>query len=120
MARKRDFKFYLKLSVSLLLFFVVLGYGYFRTKDLIEGVVITIDEPQNYSTLTESAFVMKGKIERSSAVFLNGRKIFLDDKGNFSEKLLLSPGYTIITLRAEDKLKRETSKQLELVYKPSS
>lgn len=117
MTRKKDAKFFIKILVPLLFVFVILGYAYFRTKDLVQGVKITVYEPQNNSTLTTSLFEIKGKITKSSAVYINDRKIFLDETGGFKEKLLLSPGYNIITVRAEDRFKRETEKKIELVYK---
>lgn len=117
MTQKKDAKFYIRILVPLLLVLVILGYAYFRTRDLVEGAEITIYEPKNYSAFTDSEFQLKGKITNSSAVFVNDRKIFLDIQGNFNEKLLLLPGYNIITLRTEDKFKRETERKLELVYK---
>ena len=48
---------------------------------------------------------------------MNDRKIFIDQQGNFKEKILLSYGYNIITMKANDKFGRNTKKKLELIYK---
>ena len=116
MTRKKDVKFFIKIFVPLLFVMIIIGYGYFRAKDLIQGVQITIYEPRNNSTFTESLFEIKGKITKSSAVYINDWKIFLDENGDFKEKLLFFPGYNIITVRTEDRFKRVTENKLELVY----
>ena len=48
---------------------------------------------------------------------MNDRQMFTDEEGEFSEKLLLSYGYNIITVKAKDRFGRETKKTLELIYK---
>ena len=41
-------------------------------------------------------------------ITLNGRQIFTDKNGNFKEALVLENGYTVATLRAEDRYGRVT------------
>ena len=94
----------------------IFGYSYYQTKNIILGPVITVISPQNGSTLAESVITIKGNTKNISHITLNDRQIFVDEGGSFDEKLLLSPGYNIITIRAEDKFGRTTENVLELVY----
>ena len=83
----------------------------------MHGPIITIHTPENGSTLTESLVTIKGVAENISHISLNDRSIFIDEEGRFQEKLLLSYGYNIMTIKAEDKFGRKTEEILELVYK---
>ncbi|MFC1731271.1 hypothetical protein ACFL6I_13135 [candidate division KSB1 bacterium] len=106
----------IKNAVFALLIIAILGYTYFQMQNLVTGPVINISEPQNGATLTSSQIEVTGTTKNISSINLNDRQIFIDESGVFGEKLLLSPGYNIITLRAEDKFGRKTKKVLELVY----
>jgi hypothetical protein len=46
---------------------------------------------------------------------LYDRPLYTDIKGNFSEKLLLSPGYNIIKIVAEDKFGSKTEERVEVI-----
>ena len=101
------------IAIAIFAIFII-SYAVFRSRDLYNGPQITISEPADGAVLTESLVTIKGIITNATAVTLNDRKIFLDQAGNFNEKLLLSSGYTIITLKAEDRYKRATEKKLGL------
>lgn len=112
---KQSVTFWISSAITLLIVTAICAYAAFRSKDLLRGPVITISSPENGSLLTENEVELIGNIQNAQAVSLNGRKIFLDESGNFKEKLLLPDGYTIITLKAEDRYKRASEKKLELV-----
>ena len=102
---------------ALVLLVVVFGYTLFQARHLIRGPVVTIHTPQNGSTVSEPLLVIEGTTQNISFIDLNDRQIFVDEEGQFSEKLLLAYGYTIMTIRARDKFNRETTKTIELIYK---
>ena len=104
-----------KVAAFIILVVGILGYTYFQTKNIIIGPVIIITSPHNGSTLETPVIDVIGMTKNISHITLNDRKIFVDEGGSFSEKLLLSPGYNIITIQAEDKFGRKTKKVLELV-----
>ncbi len=96
---------------------IILGYGLFQAHKYIEGPVLTIYSPQNGAVFNSPLIQIDGKAENVAYLRLNGRQIYTDTVGRFSEKLLLSPGYTILTLDARDKFGKLVSKQLQLVLK---
>jgi hypothetical protein len=108
-------KFRLVIIVIAIVF--ILGYGFFRGKDLLLGPVIIVSSPTNGASVTDSYLEVKGKAKRISRLFMNGKKITTDEQGNFTEILLLAPGYNIISLQAEDSFNRKTTKKLELLLK---
>lgn len=104
----------LSLSLTLLLAAIVLGYGYYRTKDFLQGPVVEIVSPKNGETLASELFEVRGISKNISFLNLNGRKIFTDESGEWREKLLANPGYNRVEVSAKDRFGREVTKTLEL------
>lgn len=108
---------YIKLFVGILFVILITGYTYFQSGNFIEGPTLVIDTPANGSTFSKSLITIEGTARHITHIQLNNDQIFVDEYGKFSEQLLLSLGYNIITLEAQDRFGRETTKTLELVYK---
>jgi hypothetical protein len=113
----RNFKSYLVIFLILLLLSIILGYSYYISRNIIRGPEIIVESPTNGETLDDQLIELSGYTINSSNLTVNGRKVFTDDKGNFKEKLLLSYGYNIIEIKAEDRFKRSSSKNLQLLFK---
>jgi hypothetical protein len=100
--------------VLLMIFFVI-----FQARFLITGPQIVVTEvprgPQN-----ERHIVIGGTTHNISRLWLNDRPIFTDKQGNFREGIVLENGYTVSTLRAEDRYGRITTVQYPFVYVPAS
>ena len=96
---------------------IILGYSYYQTKDYLKGPILELIEPANNSTHYQNDVTIKGYAKNISYISMNGRQIFTDQSGQFSEKILLSEGYNIIDISTEDKYERKNQKILKLVYK---
>lgn len=108
-------QFIIKIISVTIIASAILGYAYLKTKDFIAGPQITILSPINGTTLSDPLVVVTGVAKNISSISLDDRPIFVDDKGNFKEKLLLYSGYNIITVKAEDRYKRRVEKKLEIL-----
>ena len=106
-----------KIAVFAIAAVLILGYAYSRTADLLRVPRIIIIEPVNGSTITSSPTYIKGYVEHSVILMLNGRTIFSNKKGEFEERILLAPGYNILEVRAEDKFGRIATTKIEVVKK---
>ncbi len=95
---------------------VILGYAYFGSREYINGPKIIITEPINGSTISTSTVTIKGRALHIQDITLNNRPVLIDEQGNFSETLLLFPGYNVSLISAHDKFKRIIEYKLELVY----
>ena len=100
-----------------LVFILLISYALFEARALIWGPYIKINQPQNGATLSGPLVVVEGESSNISWISLNGRQIFTDEKGGWSEKLLVSPGLSIMTLRARDRFGRETEEEIQVVLK---
>ena len=68
----------------------------------------------------ERQITLTGKAANISRLWLNDRPIYTDAQGNFKEAFILENGYTISTIRAEDRYGRETTIRRTFVYIPAS
>lgn len=108
-------KYWLIAIITLLMVFFIL----FQARFLVTGPKIVLTEvpegPQN-----ERQIIIAGTAYNISRLWLNDRPIYTDAEGNFKEALVLENGYTIATLRAEDRYGRTTVVSRQLVYVPAS
>jgi hypothetical protein len=113
---KTNLKRALGISAVTILFVTVLGYSYFRTKDFLEGPVVNISAPKDGGTFASALISVSGTSKNLAFLNIDGRKIFTDKEGNWSEKLLLHPGLNIIETQATDRFGREVKKIRQIVY----
>lgn len=115
---ERTPKLIIGMTLAALVSVGLLVYAYLQSRDFLRGPVITITEPRNGSVATSSFITLSGKARNVAFLTLNSRQIFTDERGNFSESLLLPEGYSIMTIEAKDRFGHVAQKRLELVYKP--
>ncbi len=95
----------------------LLIYSLFQAHKIITGPQVDVFTPTNGITVSTSLMIVTGKAENVSILTLNGRKIFTDNTGAFSEKLLLSPGYNTIVIEGKDKFGTVQRKVLAVILK---
>lgn len=95
---------------------IVLGYGAYRAKDFVRGPAVEIESPATGTSFSEPFIEIKGTARNISYLTLDGNKIFTDESGAWNERILLSPGYNIVQIRAEDRFGRTAATELELTY----
>lgn len=107
----------LKTILLLILFISALIYGITRAYPLISGVKITITEPYDGQFVATTTFKIKGYVERSKEIKIQGRSVNIDREGNFEETLVSSMPYTLITVEATDKYNHKVVKTLRVIPK---
>ena len=111
---------YVQIGTGIVFFSLLLLFVFHQTRGLISPASILITSPLNGALVHETLLAVTGTAKKISFISLNGRQIFTDENGAFEESLLLSPGYTIITLSGEDVFKRKIKKQVYVVYTPQA
>lgn len=101
------------------LILVFAGYALFQARLLITGPQVTLDKeiPANQ---TAQKITLSGQANNITQITLNGRNIETSEDGHFEEPLILENGYTIASIRAEDRYGREVVLEREFVYTPFS
>lgn len=109
--------------VIILAVLIIVSYGLFEARRLIEGPVITIDSPRDGSATSTTGLVIAGEAENISFLTINDKPSFTDEAGHFSELLSVPPGVTILTVAATDRFGRRTERRVSinvLNYCPAS
>lgn len=99
---------------------VILGilfalYCLFQARFIILGPQVTVTSHEDGVALHEPAVTLSGTARNAAWISLNDRQIFSDEKGHWSEKLILSHGLSIMTLRVRDRFGREKVESVRLV-----
>lgn len=113
------FRTILKFGALVVGLLCVIVYVAFQARHLIIGpeIIITEELPIRQN---ERRIFLTGSARNISHLWLNDRPIYTNAEGNFKEALVLENGYTIATLRAEDRYGRETTVTKSFVYTPAS
>ncbi len=108
---------FLKIIIISVILLFFLGYTVYEMQRIVFGPKIEIISPQNGSLISNSLTEVLGIAKNIKEIYMNDRKIFVDEQGNFKEEMLLSYGYNVIAIKASDKFGRSTEKIIEVIYK---
>ena len=98
--------------------FVIIGvFAYSKMDFIIHGVEIVASINHDDSS---SLIEVKGNAKNAIYLSLNGREIFIDKDGSFTEAVSLLPGLSVVTLDAQDKFGKTSKKKFEVIYKEST
>lgn len=114
MADKKDYRCLIKPILVALVILLVVGYSGLKLKNFLTGPQVVVLSPNDGATIKENFVKVKGKAERISQLYLNGKKIFTDEQGNFNETYLLASGYNLLEIIAHDQFGRQITKKLQL------
>jgi hypothetical protein len=117
MATRRDIKRLLKILAVVFVVLTLIIYAGFRAKNLFLGPQLEITSPTDGQVVDQSLVEISGTARNISFLKLNDAKIFTDENGLFKYKLLLSYGYNIISVEADDRFGRVVKKNIRLIYK---
>ena len=98
---------------------LLVGYVVFQARFLIMGPQIILTEVPD-SLQNQRKVFLSGRAVNISHLWLNDRPIYTDASGNFKEALILENGYTVATLRAEDRYGRQSTVSEDFYYAPAT
>ncbi len=106
----------LKQSALILALFGMLGIVLYNTRDILFGAPLRVTTLSNGMHLSESYLAVTGSAPHAKSVLINGRTIFINRKGEFTEPILLSPGYNVIEVGMTDRFGNTKAERYELVF----
>jgi hypothetical protein len=120
MTRTINIKRYLGFGVLGALFVFIVAYSIFQTRSLAKGVDLLVNGITDGEIFEGNILKLSGQATHAKHIMINDREILVDKDDNFSEELVLSPGYNIITIEAEDKFDKKTDAIYRVFYKEDS
>jgi len=107
-------------SIGAIIALSIIFYAAGKTKNLLEGPVITINTPGNGEVVNRPLISIEGTARNISHITINGRAISLDESGSFHEQLAVKYGYNIISVVGIDRFGKTREKTVELIRKDVS
>lgn len=93
----------------------IIFYAVWQLRHVVGGPSVIITTPTAGFVSDEPLVEIIGTASDIDFLYLNGRQIFTDESGQFSEKYLASSGYNVIQLIGKDKFGRQTVEMVEFV-----
>lgn len=87
-----------------------LGYIAFEGRNILSGPSLVITSPTKGFVSTDGFVTVSGHAVRVTGTWLNGKPLVRDKNGTFSETLVLPPGGSILTIRANDQFGRKLTR----------
>lgn len=114
--------YHTRITKYLFIIFLILifAYAFFEARNIFLGPIIKISTPEAGITVQSQAVEITGAIKNVTTITLDGRALLINEAGEFTEKLLLSPGVNIFEFVAQDKFGREKRKKIEVFYKKNN
>lgn len=98
------------LAVILLFSYIIYNVRAFAMPPNLE-----ISSPVAEQVVKENKAEIVGKTDEGATLTINDQAVLLDDNGNFSQIVKLNIGLNTFELRAENRLKKETVKQIKIL-----
>jgi hypothetical protein len=109
---RKKIKIYGTIAVLILIFI----YALFNARQLLSGPQIIIKSPENGLSFDTPFIEIIGEAKNTSFIKMNGQTIYVNENDEFTEKLLLPPGTSIIKIDARDRFERSTEVTLWYTY----
>jgi len=90
-------------------------YCLFQARFLILGPGVAIESPGDGFVANSSLIMLSGTARNAAWLSLNDRQIYTNEEGQWSEKLILSEGLSIMTVRVRDRFGREAEDSVRLI-----
>lgn len=115
--KNKNIKWWIGIISCITLFAIIGVFGFEKMSFVFSGVKIeaTMEKQENSSLAT-----IKGNASKAVYLSLNGREIFIEKNGDFSESIAMLPGFSIVTLNAKDKFGKTAEKKFEIVQEKNA
>jgi len=110
------------LIFSLLVFITVVGffgYLFYQYRNYTGAPNMTIYNPKENAVVDKAILDITGVTDLDSEVYINNQKIVLNTDGSFAESLKLKEGLNTISIKAINKLEKQTEYVKTIIYRPS-
>jgi len=95
------------LLILVLLFILFLGYLGFQYRSLLFAPSLSLTSPKQGSTTSQDVTIA-GNADSNATVSVNNQTVPLNPDGGFTKTITLFPGKTTITIKAKNRIGRET------------
>lgn len=95
----------------------VLGFVGMKVYPIVHGPAIDLSTLSDGGTVTEPMVRISGIAKYTRDLVINGNALPLSPDGSFDEKLVLNPGYNLISVAARDQFGTATRRDYSIILK---
>jgi len=106
-------------AVAGILITVFFAYLFFQYKNYSGAPSLEVLSPENNIIVVTDVLDITGKTERDSVLFINNQRVILNMDGSFATSIRLSEGINTLSLKAVNKLGKETEIIRTIIYRPA-
>jgi transcriptional regulator with XRE-family HTH domain len=104
------------LSVIVLIGFI--GYITYQVKQFAAPPMLEITKPTGESVVNSETFSIEGKTDVGGAIYVDNLLAGTNSDGTFTYVLTLRPGLNQVVVRAENRIKKQSTKIVSVLYQP--
>lgn len=104
-------------SVLVLLSFI--GYVTYQVRQFAAPPVLAITKPVNETVSTTEIFVIEGRTDPGVIISIDNLQASVSSDGIFTYPVTLRPGLNQIVIRAENRIKKQTTKVVSILFQAS-
>ena len=108
---------FFKNGIIVLLILGILVYLGWELTNVISPPKLEVSYPPDKMVTTEKVLTISGQTEKEIKVLVNGKEVYVDTDGRFTEELVLKDGVNIIEISAHKKQGRESKITREILLK---
>ncbi|MEK7571076.1 MAG: helix-turn-helix domain-containing protein [Patescibacteria group bacterium] len=101
------------LMVVILILVAIAAYLAFQYRYLVLPPSLTIDTPKE-EQLDATTITVSGKSDPNATVSINNQSVAITSDGTFSKTMIVFPGKSIITIKAKNRMGKETVERREI------
>jgi cytoskeletal protein RodZ len=108
----------LLILMTILVFIGFIGYIAYQVKQFSAPPFLEITEPVGEAVVLQESLKIEGKTDVSASVFIGNLQATTDRDGHFSASITLRPGLNQLTVKAENRIRKQTVKTISILYQP--
>lgn len=110
----------LQASLTGLLIVAVCALVTYNMRDILFGSPFSVRTAPDGTTVSDAFVPITGDARHAKELTINGRPIAIDTNGAFSDGVLLSPGYNIVSVALSDRFGKEQIKTYHWFVEPKA
>jgi hypothetical protein len=103
---------------TILVFIGFIGYIAYQVKQFSAPPYLEITQPVGEVVTATETMNIEGKTDVSASVFVDNLQATINSDGRFSATVTLRPGLNQLTIRAENRIRKQTTRTVSILYQP--
>lgn len=109
----------LQISAIVLVILGIFFYLWYQVSGLSRSPDLSLNNPIQDKTVTESTITIVGSVELDSSLTINEQPIHVDSDGNFKESIGLQEGVNVLKVTASNRFGKQTTIERRVMYEPT-